>query len=411
MIDTIHRNKDTFFEQYGEEGVESEKKAISFLSRLRNELQTDKPITELSDGYEDVKAWNSYLQFQRHHQGELSVVSWFQSPWLFVECYMYRRIHEALWLNPPVNEFDVFWESKSQSFHESLSAVSMLCSHLNNLKTTLTQCSDAELLGHLLKLLQVSVWGNKCDLSISAGQRRSQRENPLAALDKLHPFLLLDDSDQVWAVLKAEHSTGRSQSSKGLRVDLVLDNAGFELVTDLVLADFLLTSGLACQVCFHGKSFPWFVSDVTAKDFGWTIKQIASASHADMVCCGKRWMHYISMGMWSYHDHSFWTLPHEYHDMVSAAPDLYATLCSSQLLLFKGDLNYRKLVGDRNWSHETPFRTALQGFQPTPLCALRTLKANVQVGLEEGHGEKLSIETPSWMTSGNYAIIQFCDSA
>lgn len=45
VIDTLHRHKSEFFEKHGEEGIEAEKKAISLLSKLRNELQTDKPIT------------------------------------------------------------------------------------------------------------------------------------------------------------------------------------------------------------------------------------------------------------------------------------------------------------------------------------------------------------------------------
>ena len=51
----------------------------------------------LTDGQDDAEAWNSYLQRQQRHQGELFPVSWFKSPWLYVECYMYRRIQEALW--------------------------------------------------------------------------------------------------------------------------------------------------------------------------------------------------------------------------------------------------------------------------------------------------------------------------
>lgn len=131
VIDTIHRNKNKFFEEYGEvkfhdifnhvvnqslsnisfkgktylfffqltqEGIEAEKKAISFLSKLRNEIQTDKPILILTDGLRDVDSWNQYLQRHQSLQGDPEFVSWFKSPWLYVECYMYRRIHEALLL-------------------------------------------------------------------------------------------------------------------------------------------------------------------------------------------------------------------------------------------------------------------------------------------------------------------------
>ena len=46
---------------------------------------------------------------------------------------------------------------------------------------------------------------------------------------------------------------------------------GVELYSDLCLADALLHYGLADEVVFHGKPFPWFVSDVTEDDFDETL--------------------------------------------------------------------------------------------------------------------------------------------
>lgn len=79
-----------------QKGVEAEKRAISFLSKLRNELQTDKPMIPLNDELPDTPIWNQYLEYQRNVSNGNGQPSWFQSPWLYVECYMYRRIHEAL---------------------------------------------------------------------------------------------------------------------------------------------------------------------------------------------------------------------------------------------------------------------------------------------------------------------------
>lgn len=244
----------------------------------------------------------------------------------------------------------------------------------------------------------MSLWGNKCDLSVSAGQDNSQKTSPIESLSSLKPFILVDDSNMVWSTLRKTTAS---------RVDLVLDNAGFELVTDLVFADFLVSSGLVREVHFYGKSFPWFVSDVTAHDFQWTVRQTMAANHREMSKSGARWRSYLKEGVWSYHDHLFWTQPHEFCDMAADAPDLYETLQGADLVIFKGDLNYRKLVGDRDWDHTVAFDTALRGFGPAPLCSLRTLKANVQVGLQPHQGEALSLQDPDWMTSGKYAVIQF----
>ncbi|GFH08707.1 RRM domain-containing protein, partial [Haematococcus lacustris] len=70
--------------------------------------------------------------------------------------------------------------------------------------------------------------------------------------------------------------------------------------------------------------------------------------------------------------------------MPSIAPDLHADLSTSSLLIFKGDLNYRKLVSDSRWAPTTPFRQALLGFLPAPLLTLRTCKADVVTGLLPG---------------------------
>ena len=70
-------------------------------------------------------------------------------------------------------------------------------------------------------------------------------------------------------------------------------------------------------------------------------------------------------------ENEFWTYPHSFNEMQEADPSLYSELSSKSFLFFKGDLNYRKLIGDINWDFDTPFVTSLQGFTPAPLVALR----------------------------------------
>lgn len=92
--------------------------------------------------------------------------------------------------------------------------------------------------------------------------------------------------------------------------------------------------------------------------------------------------------------------------MKTVNPTLYQKLSEAVLVIFKGDLNYRKLLGDLNWKHTTDFLQALRGFRPTNLVSLRTVKADLIVGLSEGQSESLKKEDSEWMCTGRVGIIQ-----
>ena len=53
---------------------------------------------------------------------------------------------------------------------------------------------------------------------------------------------------------------------------LILDNAGFELVSDLCLITFLIEAGIVSVVHIYLKTRPWFVSDTTRDDFEHTME-------------------------------------------------------------------------------------------------------------------------------------------
>lgn len=77
------------------------------------------------------------------------------------------------------------------------------------------------------------------------------------------------------------------------------------------------------------------------------------------------------------------------------------------IFFYLGDLNYRKLGGDITWPCGTEFATFLQGFKPAPLAALRTIKAEIICGLSSSKFEELTESDSSWMTKGEYGLIQF----
>ena len=224
-------------------------------------------------------------------------------------------------------------------------------------------------------------------------------EHQLKTSDLQHK-VLANHSQDLWDVLSSSHK-------KSYTATIVLDNSGFELFTDLCFAEWLLSTQLAHSVVLHCKSLPWFISDVTEKDFHWTLDQLCSSDNSSLCYLGKKWQERVKSGSLVIVTDPFWTTSYEYAAMSKVAPELYKSLSSSFVVIFKGDLNYRKLISDRNWMYTEEFTTALEGFAPTSICAIRTLKADLVAGLPAGAADRASNELPEkWMVSGQYAVVQ-----
>lgn len=112
--------------------------------------------------------------------------------------------------------------------------------------------------------------------------------------------------------------------------------------------------------------------------------------------------------------------------MPEVNPSLYDRLKEAQLVIFKGDLNYRKLLGDFSWDSTESFETCLRGesiltvilpvltrfisllrLSSFNLCTLRTIKADLICGLGAGVADQLFAKDKEWMLTGEYGVIQF----
>lgn len=405
------------------EEAEDSKAVISKLSKLKNEMQTDKPLVTLDDNWYDVRVWNEFLSKVSENMASNDTIalppSWFSVPWLYCECYLYRRVFEILQLSNFHMSFDPFFEQKSNAFHSSSEAIQNLASNLAAMTTDNSGSHNGDnesppediLRTRFEILLEYCLWGNKCDLSISAGRQVDNQLRESSQLKDLSKNILSNHTESIWELLCHIKSSDSFKSENGVvRFDFVLDNSGFELYTDLCLAEYLIRANYCQLVYFHVKSIPWFVSDVTKDDFHWTLEQCASSDNAFLSQLGHTWKKRVDDGNFVVIENTFWTSPYDYAAMRTVNHELYRFLAGSQLVIFKGDLNYRKLIGDRNWSHCTPFSEALHGFCPAALCSLRTLKADLVVGLEKGQSEALDKQQKNWMVCGDFAVVQFCHS-
>jgi len=324
---------------------------------------------------------------------------------LLAECYVYRRIREAFLETIDYQEYDPFRAQKIKVFETSKSSIQALGLLLTEKYYLNENNSHQESLFHLL---QFALWGNQADLSLHNDSSKSnatslQKEN-VAHLQEHYDKIIVDQKEQVWDHLL----TSKGNSIR--RIDFILDNAGPELFSDLVLADWLLSSGFATEIHFHVKDFGWFVSDVTEDDFHWTLKRCQEfAEDENMVFLGKKWEGFLKEDKWKIRRDPFWTSGDAFWELPSSAPHLYQDLSHASLVILKGDLNYRKLTYDCKWKSTTSFEVAIGSFKPSSLLALRTLKADVIAGLQEGQAESLTQKEGGnqWMTNGNYGVIQF----
>jgi hypothetical protein len=373
------------------------------------------------DGAADVSDWNAELE-------QLGPISWHNSPWLYTECHLYRTIQTCFSMRGTMfwKTYDVFAKKKLNALSSSRNVIVELVQWLLNIerKTRENQVTSEDDRKALMEeFIQISLWGNASDLlllmHVSVEELQSRQGKKSRELFKAN--VVDDDTEQVWSLLSS-----MPKRTEPRDIHIVLDNSGFEFITDLVLAAYLLAANYATAIVLHGKAMPWFVSDVTATDLEATLRMLENAGFTkplpeaealDIKTFASMLRGHLATGRLCYEAHPFWTTQHSYARLSELAPDLHIRLASAELVVFKGDLNYRKLVFDGLWPHTTTFRHALGPLgKPAGsaelglrILALRTCKADVCVGLQPGRAEEIDPErTGEWTRRGKYAVISFC---
>jgi hypothetical protein len=344
------------------------------------------PIRSLQEPLaSDAPLWDEYVQ---EHLGK----NWLEAPWFFVEAYFYRRVLEAVGYvqSGPRQGLDPFLDQKNSGYTGSTGQVYALARLLNRSVEQDEGFSPSA----LATFLHTALWGNQADLSLWPSGEGDRPDHP--DLEKANQFLLVDDTSRLVKHLSAlPEQVGR--------VDFLNDNAGFELVTDFCLADYLLSSGRAAQVQFHLKSHPTFVSDTLPSDARSTVLKLKQEPDPDAARLGFRLAEHIQHGRLVLTQDDFWTSPLAGWEMPER---LYQQLASSSLVIVKGDMHYRRCLGDRHWPFTASFQDILH-YYPAPVVCLRTLKSEIVCGLSLQQVENLPGIDPNWLTNGRWGLLQY----
>jgi hypothetical protein len=79
-------------------------------------------------------------------------------------------------------------------------------------------------------------------------------------------------------------------------------------------------------------------------------------------------------------------------------------MAGADLVISKGDANYRRLLGDLHWEPTAPFSEIVRPLQP--VLALRTAKSLVAAGVDGVTVQRASATDPDWLTSGDWGMVQ-----
>lgn len=307
--------------------------------------------------------------------------AWRELPWFFAETYFYRRLLECVRYFQPGSWHlrDPFEPQKREALSRGVETLAAFYASLPR---------DLPLEEQFALWLARSLWGNRADLSNAA--TLVAKAHQIGAEDPKR--LLIDHTHETWRLL----ANGQVR-----RLDLIADNSGLELLSDLALLDFLFAHDLVDTAHLHLKGQPFFVSDAMVKDLRATLAALREAQAKALCRLGQRLEEAVRAGRLMLWDHPFWTTCLFFKAFPN---DLYHSLAQSDLILLKGDVNYRRLLEDRHWPPTADLAT-IAAHMPSSFLALRTLKGELIVGLPEGLAERLAAEDPTWLINGERGLI------
>lgn len=350
---------------------------VERLLRFGEEIPSD-TVQPLTSTASDVEQWNTAW---REFEGR----NWLELPWYFAEAFFYRRLLEAIEYSPPgpLQGRDPFQESKRRQLRECIDSLAVALEAIERI-------GDHQL--RFENLLHASLWGNRVDLSNITVEDEVRRRQAMIERENL----LIDDFPDI---LQSFRESCLSH------VAFVNDNVGMELGFDLLLADFLLTNNWVDKITFYLKPYPFFVSDAMPKDLQETVMSFIDTSSTSLGSLGNRAQRALSKGTIRISADWFWASAYHLCEMPK---QLYEELSILDIVILKGDVNYRRLLSDRHWPYTTPIEKIITYF-PTSLLILRTLKGEIIVGLEKGQAEKIEAEDREWMINGKRGIIQYIE--
>lgn len=317
--------------------------------------------------------------------------------------YLYYQINNCNTIEDPYR----YYKRKDQENMETKKPFENMCINFLASLESFNPMSENK----LKNLIRLCVNMNSSDLSqtnSSVGEIKSTN-------------MPINDTEDFCNFLKTDNAFNRDST-----IQLITDNCGQELISDILLGISLLKRTNAQQVVYHIKRLPIFVSDSIMSDVYDAMEVISICRYIkrengtnifmlqqneigkDPTAESITYQCLFNDGMIKqlvFRVDNCWHLPTLFKDL-NIFKDWSKEDNDCALIIVKGDLNYRRLVGDYKYDCDESVRDKTR-YIKKPLLILRSLKSNVVLDIPAEKAQELDAQNPNWRTAGDYGIIQF----
>ncbi|MBF0522975.1 MAG: protein-glutamate O-methyltransferase family protein [Candidatus Omnitrophica bacterium] len=330
------------------------------LDSLKQSILNNEVIQPLPATADDAAFWNEIGKDfigKRWHDAQVSQV--------VINSYFSRLIFDIVG-----RDKDPYAEAKNKEFQSAMASLPAIIEKLDGSQNRLAE------------LVKLAVWGNQADL--------------VTQIDRTTKTMVIDQTNAV----AQKFMSGSIQS-----ITYEADNAGSEILSDLLFIHHLLTNKLVKNVRLMVKNYPYFISDATVQDVLETVESLANHANAKISAIGKDLKQLIQDGQMVIASHPFSTTGVSFKDMPA---DLQEEVAKTDLWVLKGDANYNRIADFRRWKADQDMKSVVPDFSPSILI-LRAAKTNVFIGADKNILENLSQKDPQWFKKGVGGIVQFVD--
>ncbi|MGL1889431.1 MAG: damage-control phosphatase ARMT1 family protein [Reichenbachiella sp.] len=291
-----------------------------------------------------------WQEFYSKYEGKRII----DTPFFFAEVYFFALIRDIT--GYAKNTLDPFSKIKETDLNKSQAFINETLLLSNNWQTS--------------EFIRFALEGNKSDLS-------QLKDGSVLKLQ-----LLIDHTAQLIAAI-----------SKADAVHIIQDNAGVELFSDLLLANHIV-SNYRCKIILHIKTSPIFVSDTIQEDIDQLLSTVNDSKSKELI------LDNIKNKRIEIKTNPFWVAPKHFTTWQGEL-----ALGEHDIIISKGDANYRRFFEDRQFSPSTTSQALTSYLTHSTFC-IRTLKSEIQTNIPPSELIKLNQTHGNWMTNGEFAVIQ-----